>query len=265
MDSSHQIFQQFKDPRNGSFANVRFYRYRRLAASPADRVLARFDDGAVALAERRVGNGRVVAFTSTIDASWNDFPRHAMFLPVVTEAMTYLAQYSAAVESYTVGRLLDISVAVASLVREGQASRTPGAGDGATGVVVTPSGDQTTLGGSGVPSIELAQQGFYSVRLPGTGDRRPFTVAVNLDPAESDLAALSPTEFVTTAIGPGAVATAGGPSLEQTEVAPADAERRQSLWWYLLVAGLCALLVEALLSNRLSNRSNLGQMQAERA
>jgi hypothetical protein len=265
MDSSHPIFQQFKDPRNGNFANVRFYRYRRLNPAPDDRVLARYDDGATAVAERRVGGGRVVAFTSTIDASWNDFPRHPMFLPVITEAMTYVAQFGQAEPSHTVGRMLDISAAVASLVREGQASRAPG-GSGVSGVVVSPSGSQIALGGSGAPSIELAEQGFYSVRLPGTGDQRPFTVAVNLDPAESDLSAIAPADFVSAAIGPGAAEVASvGPTLEQPEVTPADVERRQSIWWYLLVIGLAALLIEAVLSNRLSKQSTLGEMQAERA
>ncbi len=38
-----------------------------LTPAEGDRVLARFDDGAAAMVERRVGNGRVMAFTSTLD------------------------------------------------------------------------------------------------------------------------------------------------------------------------------------------------------
>ena len=91
-DYSHAIFDEFKDPRAGSFANMRFFRYRRLAVAPDDRVLARFDDGAAAIVERRAGSGRVLAFTSTLDGDWNDFPRHAMFLPLLHETVKYLAQ-----------------------------------------------------------------------------------------------------------------------------------------------------------------------------
>jgi hypothetical protein len=187
-DYSHPIFEQFKDPRSGNFANMRFFRYRRLVTAPSDLVLARFDDGGTALAERRVGSGRVVAFTSTVDREWNEFPTHPMFVPVLHESVKYLAQYGEPQPWHIVGRMLDISAPVASMVREGQASRTLGGGLG--GVVVSPSEKQVTLGGQGTPSIELAEQGFYSVRLPGTGDRRPYSVAVNIDPAESDLSAL---------------------------------------------------------------------------
>jgi hypothetical protein len=191
-------------------------------------LLARFDDGAAAFVERRVGSGRVLAFTSTLDGDWNDLPRHAMFLPLLHETVKYLAQYGELEAWHTVGRMLDISVPVASIVREGQVSRLPGTGG--SGVVVSP---------------------FYSVRLPGTGDRRPFTVAVNLDPAESDLTPLQPADLLAAAIGEGPT-TATGPSMDRPALTPVDIEKRQSLWWFLLVAGLALLLAEAVLSNRQS-------------
>ncbi len=252
-DYSHPIFEQFKDPRAGSFANMRFFRYRRLAVAPDDRVLARFDDGAAAIVERRAGSGRVIAFTSTLDGDWNDFPRHAMFLPLLHETVKYLAQYGDLEEWHTVGRMLDIAAPVASMVRQGQASILPGAGR--SGVVVSPGGQQTTLGGEGAPAVELAEQGFYSVRLPGTGDRRPFTVAVNLDPAESDLTSLPPTD-ISGAVGT-ASAAAAGQSFDQPAPTSVDLEKRQSLWWFLLVAGLSLLLIEAVLSNIQSKKLGL--------
>jgi hypothetical protein len=248
-DYSHPIFDEFKDPRVATFANMRFFRYRRLTVGPDDRVLARFDDGAAAFVERRVGSGRVLAFTSTLDGDWNDLPRHAMFLPLLHETVKYLAQYGELEAWHTVGRMLDISVPVASIVREGQVSRLPGTGG--SGVVVSPAGRQTTLGSGGAPAIELTEQGFYSVRLPGTGDRRPFTVAVNLDPAESDLTPLQPADLLAAAIGEGPT-TATGPSMDRPALTPVDIEKRQSLWWFLLVAGLALLLAEAVLSNRQS-------------
>jgi hypothetical protein len=252
-DYSHAIFDEFKDPRAGSFANMRFFRYRRLAVAPDDRVLARFDDGAAAIVERRAGSGRVLAFTSTLDGDWNDFPRHAMFLPLLHETVKYLAQYDDLDEWHTVGGMLDITAPVAAMVRQGQASILPGAGR--SGVVVSPGGQQTTLGGGGAAAVELAEQGFYSVRLPGTGDRRPFTVAVNLDPAESDLTSLPPTD-ITGTIGTASATSAGQP-FDRPAPTPVDLEKRQSLWWFLLVTGLALLLVEAVLSNIQSRKLGL--------
>jgi hypothetical protein len=256
LDYSHPVLEPFKDPRNGTFANVRFLRYVRLTPAEADKVLARFDDGAAALVERQVGAGRVVAFTSTIDNAWNDFPVKNLF-PVVLPAMLgYLAQYEEPDAWYTVGRMMDISMPVGSLVREG------GAGDvdaarRASGVVVSPSGEQAGLGDGGSPAVELSEQGFYSVRLQGT-EGRPFAVAVNLDPAESDLSTLSPNEFVAAATGQAAV-TAAGQSLERPEFTPTEIEKRQAVWWFLLVLAVGALLAESVLANRLSRGQAAGQ------
>ena len=93
------------------------------------------------------------------------------------------------------------------------------------------------------------------------GDRRPFQVAVNLDPAESDLSALPPAEFVNTATG-----RAAGPDRrrsEHPELTPADIEKKQSIWWFLFVAGAVALLGEAILANRLSKRFGFGLLQTK--
>jgi hypothetical protein len=252
LDYSHPVFDEFKDPRNGSFANMRFLEYRGLAPGPDDRVLARFDDGAAALIERRVGGGRVIALASTLDGGWNDVPRHAMYLPLVHEIGAYLAQHEMPSAWQTVGRMFDISAPVGAIVREGDVG-TSGAARGVRGVVVSPSGTQVTLGAGGAESIQLLEQGFYSVRLSGSGDRRPYVVAVNLAPEESDLTAMTPEDFVAgLAVG---TTVAGGSSMDQAPLTPVDMEKRQSIWWFLLVLGIGALLAEAALSNRLSRRA----------
>ena len=256
LDYSHPMFESFKDPRNGNFANMRFLRYRALAPAPSDRVLARFDDGGTAVSERRVGSGRVIAFASTLDADWNDVPKHGMFLPFLDETMKYLAQYAPPEAFETVGRMLDISSAVSSVVREGQANVTSGAAGGGTGVVVSPSGKEVTLGAGGVAALELAEQGFYSVRLPGMGDRRPYSVAVDMDPSESDLTPLEPAQFIAAATGQSATANVGE-ALEPSQITPADMEKKQAIWWFLLVAGLAALLAEGAIANRLSRRKSM--------
>jgi Mg-chelatase subunit ChlD len=253
LDYDHPIFDEFKDPRNGNFSNVRFFSYRALAPAPTDRVLARYDDGAAAMVERQVGNGRAIAFTSKLDADWNDFPVKPLFLPLLQETMRYLAQYEEPVAWYTVGRMLDISVPIGALVREGGTGQAVVEGRNPTALVMAPSGGQTTLGEGGVKSLALAEQGFYSIRVQGAGERRPLDVAVNLDPAEADLAALPPQEFAATATGRAAVTTSGQ-SLENPELTPADMEKKQSIWWYIFLLGVLALLAEAVLANRLSGR-----------
>ncbi len=239
LDYSHPIFEVFKAPRSGDFSGAHIFRYRALDASVpgADaRVLARFDDGGVAAAEKRIGTGRVIAWTSTLDDSWTDLPLKPVFLPLTHQIVRYLARYEEPAAWYTVGQALDVS------------ERAAGQGDR---VALTPSGQRIALGGPGAPRfVELGEQGFYEIRaIGGRAEKPAYAVAVNLDPAESDLTPMDPRELVAAAIGH-AAPDAGQPAA--STVTPEDAERRQGIWWYLLLAGGLLLAAETILSNRLS-------------
>jgi hypothetical protein len=47
------------------------------------RVLLRYSDGLPALLERRVGQGRVVLFTSSLDDDWTDFPLRSIYVTLM--------------------------------------------------------------------------------------------------------------------------------------------------------------------------------------
>jgi len=244
LNYSHPLFEVFKAPRSGDFSSVRVYRYRGLELGPTTpdvRVLARFDDGAVAAAEKRVGTGRVIAWTTTLDDSWNDLALKPVFLPLVHQMARYLARYEDPAAWYTIGQALDAS------------QRKAGGGDR---VALTPSGRRIPLTGPDAPRfVELSEQGFYEVRATNATTGRPFTVAANLDPAESDLTAIDPQELVAGATGHAAVSAAHPAAA--APVTPEDAERRQAIWWYLMLAGLVLLAAETMWSNRLSRAVDL--------
>jgi len=73
---------------------------------------------------------------------------------------------------------------------------------------------------------------------------------VNLDPAESDLTPLDPQELVAAVTGHAVQTTTEAPA--PVPLKPEEAEHRQGLWWYLLVAGLVLLASEMAVSNSLS-------------
>jgi hypothetical protein len=76
-------------------------------------------------------------------------------------------------------------------------------------------------------------------------------VAVNVDLAESDLTTVDPEELASTVTGRvGGEREAG--ALPVREIAEEDLERRQSIWWYLLVAAFLLFAAETVVSNRLS-------------
>jgi Aerotolerance regulator N-terminal/von Willebrand factor type A domain len=233
-DYSHAVFEVFKAPRSGDFSAARIYRYRTLSTGPNDRVLARFDDGAVAVAERKVGAGRVIALASTLDDSYSDLPLKPVYLPLVHQLVKYLGQFESPRSWMTVGQVVDVSALTKAR---------------ANWLVITPSGRRVTSTGP----LELDEQGIYEVRPAGGGEAAPRAIAVNIDPAESDLTPIDPTELVAAVTGRATqpVAASTGPT-ETSQADVKDAEKRQALWWYLLLTGLLLLAVETVVSNRLS-------------
>src|SRR5882757_7030257 len=241
LDYSHPVFEVFKAPRSGDFSAAHVFRYRALQTAPIDRVLARYDDGAVAAAERKIGGGRSVVWTSTLDDSWTDIAVKPVFLPLVHQLVRYLAHYEAPTSWLTVGQVLDLT------------ARAKGRGDRSDRIVVTPSGERISQSNAGEGNeglLELNEQGIYEIRTTGAAGGRPEAIAVNLDPAESDLSAIDPRELVAAVTGHATPAAAQpAPSQEMTRE---ESERRQSLWWYLLMAGLLLLAAETVISNHLS-------------
>ena len=149
-DYSHPVFEVFKAPRSGDFSAAHVFRYRALQPGAGDRVLARFDDGAVAAAEKRVGTGRVIAWTTTLDDSWNDLALKPVYLPLVHQLVKYLARYEQPSAWLTVGQVVDLSALLKS-----RADR----------VVMTPSNERITVRSSEPGVLELNEQGLYEIRL----------------------------------------------------------------------------------------------------
>jgi hypothetical protein len=238
LDYSHPVFEIFKAPRSGDFSAAHFFQYRTVEPGPNDRVIARYDDGAVAAVERKVGAGRVIAWTSTLDDTWTDIAVKPVYLPLVHQLVRYLGRYEQPAAWLTVGQVLDLN------------ARTRGRGNR---LVVTPSGQRLTpaAASQNVPGlVELNEQGIYEIRSADSAEGRPEAVAVNLDAAESDLAPLDPRELVASVTGHASPATTEGFGAQ--EMTREEAERRQGLWWYLLFAGVLLLATETVIANRLS-------------
>jgi hypothetical protein len=230
----HPLFEVFRGPRTGDFASARFYNYRSVTTAPGAMTLARFDDGQPALLERRVGTGRVLLWTSTLDTSWTDLALKPVFVPFVHRSIRYLGSYREPRPWRTVGDVVDPGL------------QAPARGTDVTRVALTPSGTRISLDGDGPEVLELAEQGFYEFRAQGRDDV-PVVVASNVDLSESDLSVMDPAEIKAAALGR-AGAEGAGPTAPPTDDAQESAQRG---WWYLLFAGLLLLGAETVVANRL--------------
>lgn len=247
-DYSHPVFAPFARPRTGDFSQARVFRYRRFTPPEGAAVLSRFDDGAVALAAMTVGVGRAVVMATDIGNVWNDLPLQPVFLPFVHELARYVTRYRPNPAWRTAGDVLDLGP---------NPFATPWgpASDLAAErlVVETPNGERQMLEPDGERRVRLVEPGFYVVRPREGPSGTGLVVAVNADVAEADLARLDPEELASS-VRP----TAGGADREaalQAALSPAERERRQALWWYLLVGALLLLAAESIMAGRLSRPS----------
>jgi hypothetical protein len=252
LEYGHEVFEIFAGPRSGDFSGARFFRARGFTPADSATILARFDDGSVAMAEADRGEGSVVVWTSTLDAFWNDLALQPVFLPFAHRLVEHLSGRADALPWVTAGQVVDLAdpraLEAAGLV----SAEAAGFSEGEDQVALTPSGTSIALPAREGPRyLPFEDRGFYVIRPPGSEPQRPFTVAVNVDLAESALARMDPEEMVAQLTGP-AVGPAEGPTFEAAALARVEQERRQSLWRYLLIAGFLLLLAETGVSNWLS-------------
>lgn len=92
VDLSHRIFHPFRDARFNDFSAVRFYNYHRLTVAPEPAVvLARFENGAPAMAAAPLGKGQVVVWAGGADPAWANLARTPRFVPLLHETLRFLA------------------------------------------------------------------------------------------------------------------------------------------------------------------------------
>ena len=258
LEYGHPIFEPFSGPRSGDFTGARFFRARDFTPTDSATVLARFDDGSVALAELRYGRGTVLVWTSTLDNFWNDLALQPVYLPFVHRISEYVGGRTEALPWFTTGQVVDLAdpeaLATAGLVSVEAA----GLADGLDQIALTPSGQSVRLpAGDGPRYLRLDEHGFYTVRPPGSNPDRPFVIAVNVELEESNLAKIDAQELVaqvsTVAVGP-----EGGADFAQgTDMRREDLERRQSLWRWILLVAFSLFVSETLLSNWVSRRAGV--------
>jgi hypothetical protein len=241
IDRSHPALSLFGGAQSGDLSAARFYRYRTFQVDSG--VLARFDDGGVAVAEQRMGTGRTIVIVSALDGLWNDLPRQPVFLPFVHQLAQYASGYRAGRSVYEVGDPVDLR-GIGPAAADSTGAR------GIAYVAVSPQGNRLRIGGTqGEPALVPSEAGIYEVRPAGEPGARPRLVAVNIPGRELDLARFDPTRL-THAVSTTVEASAGDSSPAGVDLA--QTERKQSIWWYLLVIAATLLVVESVLAHRLS-------------
>jgi hypothetical protein len=103
-DLRHPLFQAF----GANAAPLGLPAFERIGAVRGDgdtcQTLARFTTGEAAIIDCSMGEGRALVLASDLNGQWNDFPRHATFVPFMHEAVRYLAGNRPRTSDYLVGQ-----------------------------------------------------------------------------------------------------------------------------------------------------------------
>jgi hypothetical protein len=203
-------------------------------------ILSLAGSGAPILLEHSLGRGHVFQFTTSADTSWNNMALTPLFPMLMQQIVTYLSG-----REFEQPRVVGDSLSL-SYVEQPDAS---------DAVFDTPSGESITVSvhehrGQFVAMLEnAAEAGFYdakvSVQAPG------IPVPVNIDPAESEVASLTPSDLNTNLEG--LDITLANSEAELAAAIEASRTGRSS-WRQFMIAGLVLLLIESLLADRLRGR-----------
>jgi hypothetical protein len=210
------------------WAGVKFYFAVRVAGNNA-RVAARLTDQTPLLLEKKIGEGRVLLFTSGLDNLTNDFPLHPVFIPFIDQTARYLAGMETRAGSRVVDSFLELRTAKEQSV----------------GVeVVDPDGKRplSLKEATAAQSFQLTRAGFYQLRL---ANGRQDLIGVNADRRESDLDVI-PKDVLALWTG-----NTGNEAQEASSgTAARDQKKPYSLWWYAVLLLLLATVAESLLSSQ---------------
>ncbi|MCG8606848.1 hypothetical protein MJD09_17915, partial [bacterium] len=233
VDYQHPIFRVFSQPGHGDPSTAQFYQYLHSRPHQPEFVLAAFDDGGPALLERKVGEGKVILFTSSFDTEWTNLPVKAIFLPLLYQALQYVVAEDRGQKSYLVGQPIALNKFSEQQLQKKHIQAT------------LPSAEKIDLDKKLFDQTQ--QPGIYQISRKGSS-RSLTTFAVNVDTRESDLTRIEMEElenvFIISSENQVKAAAISSPSMAQNE------EKRQKVWRLVLLAVIVLLAGETWLANR---------------
>jgi hypothetical protein len=245
LDYAHPIVRDFRGQEKAGLLNTPVSVYRRLLVPKETKakVALRLGNGDPLIVEQPVHRGRVILVATSADRRWTLMPIWPSYPALVQEMLSFAVGGQIQQRNLRVGESLGGALpATAGELRLG-----------------LPDGrhEKLRLAGQGEASTwsyaETNTSGLYTVQL-GTAASRSDLFAVNVDPAESDLARL-PQEALAKEIWPGI------PFVQKTRAVSAGQEEtghispRNLLPQGLLCLALALLLLESLLARRFGHHT----------
>jgi hypothetical protein len=189
-DANHPVLRVFEGADNPFLKRVKVYRWwagavrREDVAAGRVHVLAAYTDpeASPALVERRHGDGRVLAVTTSADAEWTGWPADPSYLVTVLEMVRHVTRPSPDAGAIAVGTPIRLDLDPARFAGDVQVEPPDKA---VVAIQAAPSDDGRTLR---LEFEQTGRSGFYALRLRRhDGSVETDRVAANVEPTEGDL------------------------------------------------------------------------------
>jgi len=227
----HEILRKFKE--SGELGDLKFQRFfSTQRVKQKGQVLLQYDDGNIAMAQTTVGGGTLLLCNFSCSLDCSDIARHTLFVPLVHEIIRGLRPSTGRRNAFLVGEPCYTTI--------------PPVPEAAAVTFKNPAGEPVegsldkAQGGTAVFFARTKACGFYRVHV---ADQVAGSVAVNVDPLESNLERLDVSQLKELAKGP-----------RTAFVAASDAAGMETLlegkplWHYLLLAAIGMLCLEQLMT-----------------
>jgi len=230
VDFKHPIFSVFVASGAGELYRPKFREYVKIAPDSGAAVIGRYDTGDPFLVERRRGRGTVLAYSSTFNTKWSDFPVNEIYVPFLYQLAGYAAARGDMRTDYFVGAPLPLKG------NPGDEWEVSAPGDRLFKVAVDESGTGYFR--------QTGEPGNYAA----VSGQKQVNFSVNVDIRESDLQTRDAEEAYALITRPA----------EETEPDRAAAlagsikedEKRQKLWRYIVLLIIALFAFETYFANR---------------
>ncbi len=241
---THPATTYFNSARGLRLQDAGFTHWQKFEKVPEDaRAVLSLDRGDPLAIEKAFGQGRVILFTSTANARWNNLPLQPVYVPLMQRIITYLTMQNTPPPSQLCGTVLRVPV---SPEQSGASFTLTNPGNQTFPLKPQATGDKSYLisyAGTQVP-------GTYELRNDAEAKTAiPKRYAFNLDPEEANLAVLTGDKVKEMANRAGAAYAESASAYHQL-----DRSRRHGteVWQPLLMLMLVGLFAEVFLQQRIS-------------
>lgn len=250
-DANHEVFRQFAGQNNPLLENIKFFRWwgasvPRQTTGTDVSIVARLNDAddSPAIAEKRFGQGRVIACAVPADADWHNWTSDPSYLLVMQDLVRYLATDRGSRGLLQVGEPirepidltqyeLDAALTGPHELQVHLQAAAPRKGEAAS--------DRPAVWQLEHPAATA--QGFYELKLARRdGGSQTLLFAANVDPSEGNLKRANRRALERELAGTNVqiIAAAQASSL-------ADRGTQTEIWWYLLWGVVAVLSGEQVL------------------